>query len=221
MRLAVFDLDGTVVDSQSLIVAAVSAVWRDAGMSPPEADTVRRVVGLSLVEAMARLHPEGAVHEHEALAQRYKAAFAEARAVQSGVEPLFPGIADALQALDRAGTLLGIATGKGMTGLRNVLDHHGLAGRVVTLQTPDHSPGKPHPGMLERALAETGVRRQNAVMIGDTTYDMEMARNAGVAGLGVAWGYHPAEELRAAGAQEVAPDAAALVKLVEELWAAA
>ncbi len=221
MRLAVFDLDGTIVDSQNLIVAAVSTVWHEAGMAPPGADTVRRVVGLSLVEAMACLHPDGAADEHEALAERYRTAFAEARAAQAGFEPLFPGIADALEALDRADTLLGIATGKGMTGLRNVLDHHGLAARFVTLQTPDHSPGKPHPGMLERALAETGVRREDAVMIGDTTYDIEMAHNAGVAALGVAWGYHPAEELRAAGAREVAPDTAALIDLVDRLWAAA
>jgi phosphoglycolate phosphatase len=125
-------------------------------------------------------------------------------------EPLYEGISGLLDRLDAAGWLLAVATGKSDRGLAAVLDHHGIRHRFVSLQTADRHPSKPHPSMIEAALAETGAARGHAVMIGDTSFDMAMARAAGVRPLGVAWGYHPAEDLHAAGAYSVAMDSAEL-----------
>jgi len=134
-------------------------------------------------------------------------------------EPLFPGIAEALDALEAEGVLLGVATGKSLRGLRSVLERHGMTHRFVTLQTADTGPGKPHPDMVHRALAETGAEPAATVMIGDTTYDIQMARNARIASVGVSWGYHEVPELQAAGADRIvhggAQVAAAVLDLLE------
>ena len=119
-------------------------------------------------------------------------------------EPLYDGMAALIERLAEAGWLLGVATGKSDRGLHACLDTHGIKHRFVTLQTADRHPSKPHPAMLEEALAEAGAEAANAVMIGDTTFDIEMARNAGVRAIGVAWGYHEPRELLEAGAIAVA-----------------
>ena len=202
-RLIVFDLDGTLVDSQHIIVEAMSFAFSDSGLGPPDARSIRRVVGLSLEEAVTRLLPETAGCTAESVAERYRDAFLDLHADPAQEEPLYPGALEAIMALDRAETLLGIATGKGRGGLRRVLDRHGLLERFVTLQTADDGPGKPDPAMLSRAMAEAGVGRQSTLMVGDTTFDMEMARRAGLPGIGVSWGYHEPDELLAAGADRV------------------
>lgn len=203
LRLAVFDVDGTLIDSQHNIVAAMTAAHRAHGLEEPADEAVRRIIGLSLVEAVAQLLPEHPDNLHEAVALSYKEAFFALRARPDHSEPLFPGAAAALDRLDSEGWLLGIATGKSRRGLEVVLDRHGFHGRFVTLQTADGNPGKPHPGMVLRALAESGVDAAHAVMIGDTSFDMRMGRSAGVKAVGVAWGYHPSAELVAAGANKV------------------
>jgi phosphoglycolate phosphatase len=200
LRLAVFDCDGTLVDSQHVIVASMHEAFAAERMDAPTAEAVRRLVGLPLAECVARLAPEAAPACQARLVEGYKASFFAARQRPDHHEPLFDGCLEALRALEEAGWLLGIATGKSRRGLDAVLARHGLEGRFVTLQTGDLGPGKPHPGMLERALAETGVEAADSVMIGDTSFDMEMARNAGVAGIAVGWGYHTVSELLAAGA---------------------
>ncbi len=217
VRLAVFDFDGTLVDSQSAIAAAMAAAWRGHGRDAPAAADVRRVVGLPLVDAVARLLPEADGDEHESLAQSYKQYFLAARANGEHAEPLYPGAMAALDALDAAGVLLGIATGKGQAGLIGALEQHGIEARFVTLQTSDLAPGKPSPEMLRRAMDEAGAERGDTVMIGDTTFDIEMARNAGVAAIGVGWGYHDAEELRAAGAAVVIEAFADVPAAVQDL----
>jgi phosphoglycolate phosphatase len=164
---------------------------------------VRRVVGLPLAASVARLSPLLAAAECARVAELYKQAFTDMRGAKPLDEPLFPGVLALLDALDAEGVLLGVATGKGRRGLRITLEHHGLLDRFVTLQTADDAPGKPHPEMLRRAMAETGADPATTAMIGDTTYDILMALNAGTAAIGVGWGYHPPEELRAAGAHEV------------------
>lgn len=203
LRLVVFDCDGTLVDSQHGIVAAAEAAWRAHGLPAPDPAAVRQVVGLNLDEAIAMLQPEAGVELVTRLVDSYKQAFFELRSRPDHHEPLFPGIAELLAALDRPEVLLGIATGKNMRGLRATLARHDLAGRFATLQTPDTCRGKPHPEMVERALAETGATTMTTYVIGDTTYDMQMAYNARVAGIGVAWGYHAPEALLAAGARQV------------------
>lgn len=203
LRLAVFDCDGTLVDSQHVIVAAMAAAMRSRNLPEPHSDEVRRVVGLPLEAAIARLTPDQPEAEHYRLASAYRAAFLEEQRRGGSPERLYPGAREVLETLDAAGVLLGIATGKGRPGLDATLRRHDLAGRFVTVQTSDRAAGKPAPDMLLRAMEETGVDRRRTVMVGDTVYDVEMARNAGVAAVGVSWGYHPPDELRAAGANVV------------------
>lgn len=218
IRLAVFDCDGTLVDSAHNIVAAMTMAFAAHDLPCPAAEAVRRVVGLSLDEAMATLLPETQAAVHLRLAESYKAAFFELRGRPDHRELLYPGAHEAIAALEAAGFLLGVATGKSQRGARAVLEHHGLLGRFVTLQTADVAAGKPHPEMLHRAMAEAGTEPADTVMIGDTSYDIRMAANAGVAGIGVAWGYHPAEELTACGARAVARDFAALPNWYSPRW---
>ena len=216
-RLAIFDCDGTLVDSQASICAAMEECFAAAGLAAPAAERTRRVVGLSLPQAMAALLPEEAPARHLALAEAYKISFQRLRRERDVHEPLYEGIADLLDALEADGWLLGIATGKSDRGLRLVLERHGLARRFVTLQTADRHPSKPHPSMIEAALAETGADPELSMMIGDTSYDMAMAKAAGVRAVGVAWGYHEAEELGAAGAGFVARHPREIAALVEAM----
>ncbi|WP_448189857.1 HAD-IA family hydrolase [Azospirillum sp. sgz301742] len=219
LRLALFDCDGTLVDSQHAIVDSMTEAWLAHGLGEPDAHAVRRVVGLSLVPAVAALLPALETERHIAIAESYKDAFATRRQRGAVEEPLFPGIAETLDALDAAGVLLGVATGKSRRGLLSVLERHGLTDRFVTLQTADVGPGKPHPEMVLRALSETGVEAASTVMIGDTTYDIQMARNARIASVGVSWGYHEVPELTAAGADRIVHSgglvAAAVLDLLE------
>lgn len=205
-RLAVFDCDGTLVDGQAEVCRAMDAAFRACALPAPDHHAVRRIVGLSLPQAMRLLAPAGDAGLHQELDRNYREAFRAAREAGQLVEPLYDGIATLLDRLDAAGWLLGVATGKSRRGLEHCLATHGLTGRFVTLQTADAHPSKPHPAMLEAALAEAGVSAATAVMIGDTGYDIAMAQAAGVRAIGVDWGYHSADELHAAGAQAVARD---------------
>jgi phosphoglycolate phosphatase len=214
-RLALFDCDGTLVDSQANICLAMEECFARAGLAPPERERTRRVVGLSLVEAMEAMLPEAGHDVHRALAEDYKLAFQRLRGRGLVEEPLFEGVADLLDALEGDGWLLGIATGKSDRGLGRCLDCHGLGRRFVTLQTADRHPSKPHPSMVEAALAEAGADPERSMMIGDTSFDMAMAKSAGVAAIGVAWGYHPSEELLAAGADYIARHPSEIAQLVK------
>lgn len=217
-RLAVFDCDGTLVDSQANICRAMEACFAQHRLDPPGRDAIRRIVGLSLVPAIAALLPEAEARQHEAMAEDYKRAFHAMRTDRAlDPEPLFDGVAEAIEALDQAGWLLGVATGKSDRGLALILDHHGLTRRFVTLQTADRHPSKPHPSMLETAIAEAGAAPRTTAMIGDTSFDIAMALNAGTHAIGVAWGYHEAHELSAAGAHRVSTDARDLPAMLEAL----
>ncbi len=215
LRLALFDCDGTLVDSQADICAAMDLAFSAAGLEPPHRQQTRRVVGLSLLEAMRQLHPEGADDDHATLADHYRHAFRQRRSSGAVEEPLYDGIAALVRDLDQAGWLLGVATGKSDRGLAHCLETHGLTGHFVTLQTADRHPSKPHPAMVEAALEATGADREGTVMIGDTAYDMAMARAAGVRAIGVSWGYHETEDLIGAGADVVAHTVAELRDLLE------
>lgn len=203
-RLAIFDCDGTLVDSQHNICAAMTACFTAAGRAPLPVEQVRRIVGLSLTEAMAALLPDEAPDTHVAMAEDYKRAFQTMRANGLEDEPLFAGIAALIGALEAEGWRLGVATGKSDRGLALCLKHHAMLDRFVTLQTADRHPSKPHPSMIDAAMAEAGAAPETTLMIGDTSYDMAMARTAGVTAIGVAWGYHDAEDLRRAGAHHIA-----------------
>lgn len=202
-RLALFDCDGTLVDSQHMIGLCMDRAFARAGLAPPPRAATRRVVGLSLVPAMAALLPEGDQALHEQLAEDYKTAFQTLRREQGVDEPLFDGIAAALDALEDAGWLLGVATGKSDRGLDLCLRHHGLRDRFVTLQTADRHPSKPHPSMVAQAMAEAGAVPETTIVIGDTSFDMAMGVAAGARALGVDWGYHEPNDLWAAGAYHI------------------
>jgi phosphoglycolate phosphatase len=216
-RLAIFDCDGTLVDSQANICLAMEQCFARAGLAVPARERTRRVVGLSLVEAMEAMVPDAEPSLHAALADDYKTVFQGLRARGLVEEPLYEGVPELLDALEAEGWLLGVATGKSDRGLRHCLEGHGLLGRFVTLQTADRHPSKPHPSMIEAALAEAGADAEVSMMIGDTSYDMAMAKAAGVRAVGVAWGYHTGEELAAAGADLVVHDTMEIAALAEAL----
>ncbi|PZQ58104.1 MAG: haloacid dehalogenase [Sphingomonas taxi] len=204
-RLAVFDCDGTLVDSQANICRVMELAHVAAGLPAPPRAAIRAIVGLSLVEAMAALAPDADAALHHGLAEEYKTVFRRMR--DDGdldVEPLYDGLVETLDGLAADGWLFGVATGKSDRGLAHVLAHHGLADRFVTLQTADRHPSKPHPSMLREAMARTGAVPDDTVMIGDTSFDMAMARAAGTRAVGVAWGYHREDMLWRAGAHAVA-----------------
>lgn len=216
-RLAIFDCDGTLVDSGHNICLAMEECFARAELPAPPRERTRRVVGLNLVEAMRAMLPDAEPDVHVALAEDYKDAFRRLRGRGLVEEPLYEGVTELIDALEEGGWLLGVATGKSDRGLSFCLDHHGLSRRFVTLQTADRHPSKPHPSMIELAMAEAGAAPATTLMIGDTSYDMAMARAAGVTAIGVTWGYHEAQELLAAGAHYIAEHPSQIAEFVKAL----
>jgi phosphoglycolate phosphatase len=208
--LLVLDVDGTIVDSQALIVEAQGRSFAACGLAAPTRERSLSIVGLSLMEAFTVLvGPEGPV---ERLAEEYKLAFQALRLDPAWEEPLFPGMAELIgECRSRDDVILGIATGKSRRGVSYLVARYGWDGAFATIQTADDAPSKPDPTMLRNAMAETGISPERTVMLGDTTFDMGMARAAGATPIGVTWGYHPVAALREAGA-------AALIDSVAELW---
>lgn len=216
MRLAVFDCDGTLVDGQADVCWAMERAFARAGLAAPDPRQVRRIVGLSLPAAVQALAPCLSDEQNRAVTEFYRASFRARREDGLLDEPLYEGIADLLSGLRDAGWHLAVATGKSDRGLAACLATHGVADLFVSLQTADRHPSKPHPAMLEAALFEAGALPHQAVMVGDTSFDMLMARSAGVRGIGVGWGYHAPAELLASGALQVAETVAALAAALEE-----
>ncbi len=218
-RLAVFDCDGTLVDGQADVCWAMERAFTRAGLPAPDVSLVRRAVGLSLPQAVRALAPELSDDQNRAVTEYYRSSFRARREEGLLDEPLYDGIAELLTGLHDSGWQLAVATGKSDRGLAACLATHGIADLFVSLQTADRHPSKPHPAMLEAALFEAGALPHQAVMIGDTSFDMLMARSAGVRGVGVAWGYHAPAELLASGALRVADTVAALSQALEEALA--
>lgn len=204
MQLILFDCDGTLVDSQALIQAAMTGAFAELGLAPPERSRTLSVVGLSLPEAMARMLPEASPATHVAAAEAYKSAALALRQDAAYAEPFFPGARETIVALaERPDILLGLATGKSRRGVDRLIAHAGLEGVFTAIETADSAPSKPHPGMILQAMQTAGIEAAATTMIGDTTFDLDMARNAGVRAIGVAWGYHPVGALHASGPHHV------------------
>lgn len=203
-KLAVFDCDGTLVDSQADVLWSMARAFELARLPLPDPAAVRRLVGLSLPVAIRELAPEAQANQQAEITENYKTTFRKRREEGLLQEPLYDGMADLLRALHSDGWSLAVATGKSDRGLTACLEGHGLTDLFVSLQTADRHPSKPHPAMLEAALFEAGAQANEAVMIGDTSFDMQMASAARVRAIGVAWGYHTRGDLEATGADFVA-----------------
>ncbi|GAA5073777.1 HAD-IA family hydrolase [Roseibacterium beibuensis] len=220
LRLVIFDVDGTLVDSQAHILAAMARAFAANGLPMPPREAVLQIVGLSLPVAMARLAPDHP-QSVDPLVEAYKDAFASLRVAGDGaaLSPLFPGAMEHLTRLAAEDfTLLGVATGKSRRGLTHLFEIHRIAQIFHTVQVADDHPSKPNPSMIEACLKETGVAPDRAVILGDTSFDIEMGRAAGIHAIGVSWGYHPADALRQAGARTVLDDFAALPAALAEVF---
>jgi phosphoglycolate phosphatase len=219
LKLVIFDCDGTLVDSQHMILAAMTRAYEAHAIPLPAREVLLSVIGLSLTEAFTKLGNGDARFPVASLAEHYRDAFHAMRAPGAPVEPLYPGAADAVRVLARrADVVLGIATGKSQRGVRLVLGHHGLLDYFITIKTADDAPSKPDPGMVLGAMREAGVAAADTIVVGDTVYDIAMARAAGAAGLGVTWGYHPGAALSEAGALAVIDTFPTLVPALDKIW---
>jgi phosphoglycolate phosphatase len=220
MRLIIFDMDGTLVDTVGLIVETVTDAFVAVNEPPPAETAIRALSGIGAREAIAVFAPSATSARVDELLDSYRRHYTERAGVAR--EPLFMGALDALDRLQQdKDTILAVATGKGYRGAVTLLERHGIIGRFRSIETPDHNRGKPDPQMIETAMAKAGATTAETVMIGDTTHDMKMARAAGVGAIGVAWGYHTVFDLNAAGADVIVEDFSQLDRAIDELLGAA
>ena len=211
LHLVIFDCDGTLVDGQHLVIAAMNEAFRRHGLEQPDERATRRVIGLSLKIAVSVVLGPEQEHMADEVTETFKIAFHEIRLSNQIGEPFYEGARDLIDKLSkRDDVLLAIATGKSMKGVDIMLEREGWQNTFVSLQTADSAPSKPNPGMILNAMADSGVSAENTVMVGDTTFDMEMARSANAKAFGVAWGYHDIESLAQSGAHIILDDYAAL-----------
>lgn len=217
LRLAAFDLDGTLLDSASSIVGNVLECWEACGFPVPEPDDVRRIIGLPWNESVEALLPGAGEKEFKQIRQYHEDVKNGIRTRTPRSQKLFPGVEDMVDEVERSGYLLAIITSRSGGRLESLLEENRILRRFVVLKTADDGPGKPNPDLMFQALKETGVDRQNAIMIGDTTFDMQMARSARTAALGVSWGVHDDHELREAGAQHVAENMIEILPSIQRL----
>ena len=206
LKLAIWDMDGTVVDSREVIQTAMERAFVACDLEPPAYEATRRLVGLDLVTVCATLAPGLSGEALARLVEAYKQAFVARRTEPDFVEPLYDGAVETLERLANGGWLLAVATGKARRGVEALFEMHPLRSYFDTVWCADDGPGKPNPYMCEQAMAAVGAEPSGSLIIGDAVHDMAMGRAAGIRCKGVAWGFGAADELEAAGAHEVHHD---------------
>jgi phosphoglycolate phosphatase len=206
MKLALFDCDGTLVDSAGLIHEVMARTFADFGLERVSLDATKSIIGLTLDIAIARLMHQPHVDDRAlAMTAHYKKIYGGVREEMNFCEPLFDGIAPLLANLMRRDELLlGAVTGKSRRGLDQICASHGYEKTFFVSRTADDCPSKPHPAMVTECCSEAGVDAKDTVVIGDAIYDMQMAKSAGASAIGVAWGYASVPELIEAGADFIA-----------------
>ncbi|MEL6414375.1 MAG: HAD-IA family hydrolase [Pseudomonadota bacterium] len=210
LKLAIWDMDGTIVDSREVIQNAMVRSFEALDLAPPPYEETRKTIGLGLAEACQILAPDVSGAKLDALVESYRQSFVQLRAEGDGFEPLYDGAAETLKRLAEDGWLLGIATGKARRGIEAFFEQHDLRDLFDTTWCADDGPGKPHPFMCEQAMAALGAEPDQSLIIGDAVHDIRMGLNAGIHTMGVSWGFGEAEELQGVGAHEVHHDFAAL-----------
>ncbi|MGO4741155.1 HAD-IA family hydrolase [Bosea sp. 2KB_26] len=220
MNLVIFDLDGTLIDSAAIILGAQVETFKRCGLVYPGREAGLGIVGLTLDIALMQL--AGLERPDDQLTETYREVFGamrrQAEADPSLAEPLFPGVAAMLDALvARPDTVLGIATGKSRRGADYIVERYGWRQHMATIQTADDAPSKPHPGMILQAMRETGARPERTLMVGDSSFDIQMAVAAGVTPVAVSWGFQPVASLQALGARHVLTDCAELTDIIDGL----
>jgi phosphoglycolate phosphatase len=214
-RLAIFDVDGTLIDSRSSILRAAVEAAHAVNIDPPTYDQVRAIVGISLDEALRTMRPDLDDATHVRFAQGFREAYIDFHADPDFKDDLYEGAQATLEALKAEGWLIGMATGNSRRGVNRFIQSHGWEGIFDATWCADDGPSKPHPAMVLGNLDDLGLQPHQAVMIGDTNHDILMGRNANVFSIGVSWGFHTVEEIKAAGAHEIVHDFAGLKRVLD------
>lgn len=199
-ELIVFDWDGTLMDSAAMIVDSVQAAARDLGLEPPSDERARHIIGLGLEDALRHALPDLPEARYADLVERYRHHYLS----RDHELVLFAGATALIENLAAQGRWLAVATGKSRRGLDRALEQSGLGPFFHGTRCADECHSKPHPQMLEELMAELAVPPAQTLMIGDTTHDLLMAKNAGVDAVGVSYGAHPRAALLAAGPRYLA-----------------
>ncbi len=221
MKLVIFDCDGTLVDSADEISANMQAVFAQLDIHWPGAATTRQCIGLSLPQTMQRLYPQGSKTLHLQMTEAYRNSFYNSAEKPDRKLVFFDGALEILERLrQQDNILLAIATGKSQRGVTRMLENAKIPrSAFVSVQTADDAPSKPHPAMVVQAMAEAGgLAGKDTVMIGDASYDIEMARAAGAFAVGVEWGYHSTDVLWRSGAHKIMSKFNQLDGILEGFW---
>jgi len=193
-KLIVFDWDGTVIDSNKRIIHCFQVAIEELGLAARDDEQIRSIIGLSMSAAMYHLYDNKINDELiDTFVQHYRAHYFSNLPIPT---PLFPEVSETLEQLEEAGYWLAVATGKGTIGLQKSIQDSGLTGRFHSTRTAEQTRSKPHPQMLHEIMVECDKTPEETLMIGDSTFDLEMANNAKVASIAVTCGAHSVERLQ-------------------------
>ena len=218
LKLALFDYDGTIVDSAIMIVEGAIAAFRMCGLPDPNPQKVRENIGKPLAIALDEYMPTGYNVTPEQISEAYRSWYAEQGRLGLQNEPLYTGVVDLLKELKADEWLIGIATNKSRIGLTNGLAKHDMSNFFdITLTTDENIP-KPNPAMAIKAMKDLGIQDKFCVIIGDTINDIGLGVNAGIISVGVTWGYNDKNLLLTAGATHLVDNASDLSKLMKTMF---